>query len=202
MKHAVPFESEKYGFHFRSWLERKWATFLYSLQREGGCFTWSYEPEGYLLPSGEGYRPDFSINRHDPLNGELFTAIPILIEVKPNRIEYLKDKARLDEFILTSPFPVLELLVVIGSPGSEEILWFINATDVASWEGLEEAANPPYVKYIKRSNNRFEKEVWMRSYFPSKAWGVWLRVFPNGFTGEFKPNIARAYGIAKGERRQ
>lgn len=42
------------GYHFRSRMEARWAVYLDALG-----VAWQYEPEGYLLPSGKGYLPDF-----------------------------------------------------------------------------------------------------------------------------------------------
>ena len=42
------------GYHFRSRLEARWAVFFDALNIE-----WQYEPEGFELPNGERYLPDF-----------------------------------------------------------------------------------------------------------------------------------------------
>ena len=42
------------GYHFRSRLEARWAVFFDAMGLE-----WEYEPEGFELPSGEWYLPDF-----------------------------------------------------------------------------------------------------------------------------------------------
>lgn len=44
------------GYHFRSRLEARWAVFF---DRMG--FTWEYEPEGFVLPGGLHYLPDFRV---------------------------------------------------------------------------------------------------------------------------------------------
>lgn len=42
------------GFHFRSRLEARWAIFFDEIKLK-----WQYEPEGYVLPDGVQYLPDF-----------------------------------------------------------------------------------------------------------------------------------------------
>jgi hypothetical protein len=44
------------GYRFRSRLEAKWAVFFDALGLK-----WEYEPEGYVLPNGEWYLPDFHL---------------------------------------------------------------------------------------------------------------------------------------------
>jgi hypothetical protein len=45
------------GYLFRSRLEARWAVFFDALKLD-----WQYEPEGFDLPSGQRYLPDFRIN--------------------------------------------------------------------------------------------------------------------------------------------
>ena len=49
-----PIETEYKGYRFRSRLEARWAIFFDSLE-----LRWEYEKEGYELPNGEAYLPDF-----------------------------------------------------------------------------------------------------------------------------------------------
>lgn len=58
----------KYNKHlFRSRLEARWAVYFDSLG-----IKWIYEPEGYELPGGERYLPDFYLPEHQ-----------VYVEVKP-----------------------------------------------------------------------------------------------------------------------
>lgn len=45
------------GYHFRSRLEARWAVFFDALG-----IKWEYEPEGFELPNGERYLPDFLLD--------------------------------------------------------------------------------------------------------------------------------------------
>jgi hypothetical protein len=49
-------ETRYKGYRFRSRLEARWAVFFDALDLE-----WEYEPEGFHLPSGEMYLPDFRL---------------------------------------------------------------------------------------------------------------------------------------------
>jgi hypothetical protein len=53
-KAIKPIETRYSGHRFRSRLEARWAVFLDEL----GIF-WEYEKEGYVLPDGQHYLPDF-----------------------------------------------------------------------------------------------------------------------------------------------
>lgn len=57
MTAAIPaIETEYRGYRFRSRREARWAVFL-----DVAGVTWEYEPEGYVLPDGVRYLPDFLI---------------------------------------------------------------------------------------------------------------------------------------------
>jgi len=53
-------ETSYAGCRFRSRLEARWAVFFDALG-----LTWQYEPQGFELPSGELYLPDFRLPDHD-----------------------------------------------------------------------------------------------------------------------------------------
>lgn len=59
------------GYHFRSRLEARWAVFFDALG-----ITWQYEPEGFELPDGTRYLPDFFLPGFDCAAG-------LWAEVKP-----------------------------------------------------------------------------------------------------------------------
>lgn len=65
MSTAIPaIETEYRGHRFRSRREARWAVFL-----DFAGITWEYEPEGYVLPDGVRYLPDFLITLK---NGDKF----------------------------------------------------------------------------------------------------------------------------------
>jgi len=66
------------GYRFRSRLEARWAVFLDKLGMQ-----WEYEPEGFHLPNGEMYLPDFHLIGKDT-NGD---KIDSWLEIKPDNVE-------------------------------------------------------------------------------------------------------------------
>src|SRR6478752_8276107 len=51
-----PIQTTYRGYRFRSRLEARWAVFFDALG-----LRWEYEPEGFVLPSGKHYLPDFRV---------------------------------------------------------------------------------------------------------------------------------------------
>jgi hypothetical protein len=68
-------ETRYKGYRFRSRLEARWAVFF-----DACCYQWEYEPEGFALPCGTYYLPDFKIFGEDQ-NGDYNV---FYIEVKPS----------------------------------------------------------------------------------------------------------------------
>ena len=54
-------ETSYSGYKFRSRLEARWAVFFDSLGLK-----WEYEPEGFHLPDGQMYLPDFHLGTYEP----------------------------------------------------------------------------------------------------------------------------------------
>lgn len=92
MKEIKPIETLYKGYRFRSRLEARWAVFLDTLGVK-----WEYEPEGFELPSGRRYLPDFKVNCHGT-RGECYDkpSFPLYIEVKGVMTE--ADAAKIKEF--------------------------------------------------------------------------------------------------------
>lgn len=72
------------GYHFRSRLEARWAVFFDALGLE-----WEYEPEGFELPDGTRYLPDFLLSGAGCRQGG-----GLCVEVKPTRDFSDFEKAR------------------------------------------------------------------------------------------------------------
>ena len=64
MTDIKPIETVYNGYRFRSRLEARWAVFFDALEVE-----YEYEPEGFLLPSGNKYLPDFRIKCYGTRGG-------------------------------------------------------------------------------------------------------------------------------------
>ena len=71
-----PIETIYNGYRFRSRLEARWAVFLDSLGVK-----YEYEPEGFRLPDGSMYLPDFRVMCHAS-RGQDCEPFPLYIEVK------------------------------------------------------------------------------------------------------------------------
>ena len=97
MKDFKAIETIYKGYRFRSRLEARWAVFLDALGVE-----WEYEPEGFELPSGRRYLPDFRVMCWGT-RGECSkkTRFWLWIEVKGEMTDY--DYSRIVEFCGVSP---------------------------------------------------------------------------------------------------
>lgn len=60
MNGIKPIETQYKGYLFRSRLEARWAVFF-----DACGVSWEYEPEGYILPDGKKYLPDFLLHGVD-----------------------------------------------------------------------------------------------------------------------------------------
>lgn len=91
-------ETRYRGYRFRSRLEARWAVAFEQL----GC-QWTYEVEGFRLPSGAHYLPDFGVEL------SVASAHPLwfFVEVKGNLAEFV-GWDRLWEFASYSPLLILE----------------------------------------------------------------------------------------------
>ena len=77
------------GYRFRSRLEARWAVFFTEIG-----LRWEYEPEGFHLPSGQLYLPDFRV---ESINGSC-----IWYEIKPRATN---NDAKFNEFMYVREFP-------------------------------------------------------------------------------------------------
>jgi hypothetical protein len=86
-----PIETQYKGYRFRSRLEARWAVFF----DEAGI-KWEYEPEGFELPSGKRYLPDFRVhNVYDTRSDIAYDSM--WIEVKGHMTQ--DDMNRIKEFV-------------------------------------------------------------------------------------------------------
>ena len=74
MNQIKAIETQYKGFLFRSRLEARWAVFFDAMG-----FQWEYEPEGFVLPDGLMYLPDFKV--YTPQGA------PIWYEIKPSTVQ-------------------------------------------------------------------------------------------------------------------
>ena len=78
------------GYNFRSRMEARWAV---AFQEMG--LRWEYEPQGFLLPSGKSYLPDFKVTL--PFDGVLW------VEIKPAGIDTPEFIEFIQEMCMTDP---------------------------------------------------------------------------------------------------
>lgn len=84
-----PIETWYAGCRFRSRLEARWAVFFDHLG-----IRWEHEAQGYKLPSGELYLPDFALPELD-----------VLIEVKGDEASFREEAPRYAEAVQTRSIP-------------------------------------------------------------------------------------------------
>jgi len=82
-------ETEYNGYRFRSRLEARWAVFLDALGVK-----YEYEPEGFELPSGKKYLPDFKVKCHGKRGSCSDEPFDLYIEVKGRMTQDDADKIR------------------------------------------------------------------------------------------------------------
>lgn len=85
-----PIETRYKGYRFRSRTEARWAVFFDALGAE-----WEYEPEGFTLPNGKGYLPDFRIKCLGMRGGIRKEPFYLYIEVKGEMTEEDAEKIKL-----------------------------------------------------------------------------------------------------------
>lgn len=99
-------ETKYKGYRFRSRLEARWAVFFDKMG-----IKYEYELEGFKLPSGKGYLPDFFL-----------PALDAYVEVKPtDRMPYA-ELSKMVEFALEGDH---QLLLIAGTP-TNEAMYLIN----------------------------------------------------------------------------
>ena len=117
MEKVKPIETRYKGFRFRSRLEARWAVFFDTLGVK-----YEYELEGFSLPSGVAYLPDFFL-----------PDLQVFVEVKPTeQIPYV-DLKKMIEFALEGDH---QLLLIVGSPTQEQA-YVINRRTCSSIEEYE-----------------------------------------------------------------
>lgn len=92
-------ETRYKGYRFRSRLEARWAVFFDALK-----IRWTYEPEGFVLPDGRGYLPDFFLQDFG-----------LFVEIKPESCNNEEHNKALEKYYLfAQDHPAIAL---IGTPG-------------------------------------------------------------------------------------
>lgn len=98
-------ETRYAGCRFRSRLEARWGVFFDALNIE-----WEYEPQGYELPSGQVYLPDFRLPAFD-----------LHVEVKGDEASFLAEGSRYAEAVQTQRLPGRGLVILGPVPDGSRI---------------------------------------------------------------------------------
>lgn len=91
MAEIKPIETFYNGYRFRSRLEARWAVFFDALGVE-----YEYEPEGFVLPSGKHYLPDFRVKCYGKRGDCTDKPFDLWIEVKGKMTQ--EDADKIQEF--------------------------------------------------------------------------------------------------------
>lgn len=110
-------ETKYNGYRFRSRLEARWAVFFDEMGID-----YEYELEGFELPSGARYLPDFYLPKIQPE--------PVYVEIKPFFPPF-KSFKKLYEFAHAGDN---NLLVICGVPGKEKMYLINRVTESGYWE--------------------------------------------------------------------
>ena len=103
-----PIETEYNGYRFRSRLEARWAVFFDSLK-----IKYEYEQEGFQLPNGKKYLPDFYLPEEE-----------YYIEVKGDNDHLYDDLQRIAEFVQYKCTSVMILSNIPYDPHSKGLFLF------------------------------------------------------------------------------
>ena len=104
MADIKPIETVYNGYRFRSRLEARWAVFFDEIGAE-----WEYEPEGFELPDGTKYLPDFLLKN---VRGR--GASEIYVEIKGKLTK--EDLEKISKFSLSAELDDKGNFIVHGKP--------------------------------------------------------------------------------------
>lgn len=96
MNKIKPIETFYHGYRFRSRLEARWAVFF-----DACGIKYQYEPEGYWLPNGKLYLPDFYLPRLRSRLGEVGCYVEVKGEMTEEDIEKIS--------LFATEYPILVL---------------------------------------------------------------------------------------------
>ena len=110
----TPIETVYKGYKFRSRLEARWAVFFEEMGLD-----WSYEVEGFNLPSGARYLPDFFIKNHENCYDYWYEVKPKGAEPCP-KVKEFADLLRQDSFNYSlnpfAPSNIQRIIQLNGAP--------------------------------------------------------------------------------------
>lgn len=109
------------GYKFRSRLEARWAVFFKSLE-----IKYEYEPEGFMLPSGAKYLPDFRVKCYGTRGIDDGDPFDLYIEVKGNMT--LEDADKIREFAYGNldndeEYTIINPILIVGNIPEKGCSW-------------------------------------------------------------------------------
>lgn len=118
MSDIKPIETVYNGYRFRSRLEARWAVFF-----DAAKIKYEYEPEGFELPDGTKYLPDFYLPWFN-----------CYVEIKPNSETEIEKATAIAKKISTEK----ALLLCVGLPSDDNITLYdgINHWKAAFYQGI------------------------------------------------------------------
>lgn len=123
MNEIKPIETRYNGYRFRSRLEARWGVFFDSAR-----IPYEYELEGFRLPSGACYLPDFLIT--------LPSGIKRFVEIKP----YIESFEQIRKVVEFSVYSEHVTTIISGTPGDQVLIDFSENKTIMI-EALEDEEN-------------------------------------------------------------
>ena len=135
MNGIKPIETQYKGYLFRSRLEARWAVFF-----DTCGVRWEYEPEGYILPNGQKYLPDFLLHGVDGrAPDDLYVEVKGKMTPDDARKIYEFSGWRLEKTEIKNP-----ILVLAGIPEGNSISEIENYCSSWGYNGFPEIKGGPY----------------------------------------------------------
>ena len=130
-------ETEYKGYKFRSRLEARWAIFF-----DACGVHWEYEPEGYVLPDGQYYLPDFLLHGVEGrAEGDLFVEVKGVMTPEDAAKIYQFSGFRMEDGICSAKTPIL---VVAGIPDGDTISDITQFCEDWGYTGFPNIKGGPY----------------------------------------------------------
>ena len=174
MAEIKPIETRYKGHRFRSRLEARWAVFFDSIGIE-----WEYEPEGFELPDGTRYLPDFYLPR-----------TRTYAEVKPPKIGCVQEIERACRFVGENG---IKRLIILSNIPDLDGKWPYHP--IVYYDNLWLTTAVEYIEFPQGDN-------WCTDYAPAGPPGEddldhWLREMKYGEIYYSDAHEATEEGIAK-----
>lgn len=159
------------GYHFRSRLEARWGVFFDALGLQ-----WEYEPEGFEMPGGVRYLPDFKVYVTDT-NGD---KIIYWFEVKPENHDLTDSESeKINAFAQYKPSnsgAQTEFIVVDGLPDVKKTYKSL-FDDAQSWNHVlwSPRRRPWSGTWEDQTAEEMIEEIGGLGYHNEKRGGSWLK---------------------------